>query len=128
MSEEKEYREKLADQAVALMLEKFGPYEKPPTMAVHWDDCDMDSLTFWLHFASSSVQNTRPGAGMMRKCVDHIHRMQAACRDLEASSPYVWHWQRSEGPIARYRTVNGYRTFDGYDCDTWIYKLTFYGG
>jgi hypothetical protein len=52
-----------------------------------------------------------------KRVTDHVYK----------ETPYTASWDKTEAPIGRY-TRDGYRKyFSGYEGDTWIYKLTFWG-
>ena len=135
-------RKALADAAVARMKEVWpmlsrSPLEqrvvsvmrKPPTLEIHWDDCDMDERTFWLHFRCPELYREVTGSGVARMISLAIRRCIDICdAELLEQSQYERLWWQRESPKASYYSVDGRKHFDRYETVTWIHTLTFYGG
>ncbi len=119
-------RRALADQFVAKCGEAAAHI--CPSLAIHWDDCDMDERRFWIHFREPGLLKVVKGNSPMMQQASRAIRFgkRLAMKQLEAS-PYECYVRLHERPKLRTTTVGGILYDDGYQTDTWIYILSFYG-
>jgi len=123
-------RKDLASQIVAHLteLQLTAKYAVAPSMLIHWDDCDMDERRFWFHFRRAGLLNVRQtGTPVVRDCSKLIKNLKLEALKLMDPSIYECHWSTYEKPMMKYRQYDGRKTPEGYDTDTWIYVLSFYG-
>jgi hypothetical protein len=123
-------RKALAHQIVTHLLELqlTAKYADAPAMLIHWDDCDMDYRRFWFHFKRFGLSNVcQTKTPEVRDCSKLIKNLKAEALKLMAPSIYECHWDTYEKPMMKYRQYDGRKTPEGYDTDTWIYVLSFYG-
>lgn len=125
-----EKRTKLAHQIVTHLMElQFTTkYEDAPRLLIHWDDCDMDERRFWFHFRRAGLLNVRQtNTPVVKGCSKLIKNLKAEALKLMEPSIYECHWHTYQRPVMVYGQHDHHRTPEGYDTDTWIYVLSFYG-
>jgi len=129
-----EFRKHLADEMVEqakAFISSINGFADSEKCAVHWDDCDMDSRTFWFHFRpkiSTSPWAVRLPDGCKRtgaRVIGQWRRWSAALADKHG---YRLTFERLHSPTeirdgrGRFGTIKAIRP------DYWCYRVTFYGG
>lgn len=126
MSKEQQ-RKELATRVVETLEEKIG--RTMLGVAVHWDDCDCDCRSFWVHVTYPGLYGASPSTFEARSVSMATRSAWAATKkQLEGPSPYLFQWEKLESPRALYRKYpRERREFTGYSQIHWVYKLTFNG-
>ena len=113
-------------------LQEVCDHKAPGVLKIHWDDCDCDERCFWFHVRAPELakvcvaksKQMQEASKLVRECWHETDRF------FEANElPYDWTMSHSkwDSPQAKYRIFDGRREFDGYDGETWIRVLSFYG-
>ena len=127
LTDNRKYLATMAADYLTEMQSKLLP-EYPHLLKIHWDDCDMDERRFWFHFRRPGLVNVKEtGTPVVKDCAKMIKKLKEEALKLMEPSMYECHWSPHSKPVMRYRQYDHRRTPDGYDTDTWIYVLSFYG-
>lgn len=97
-------------------------------LRIHWDDCDCDDRRFWFHFQLKGLMTFHPGATHLKQTSAFIQMAKRLTgKQLDADTPYQACWDLERRPKQLTKMIDRRTYPDGYDTDTWVYVLSFYG-
>lgn len=128
---ESQNRRELVREAVKLMGEWASAEWRGVISDVVLDDYGLDNRDFWVHFRAPGLNGVRqPNSSAMKEArAAHLGLSGRAAKWLkgECGDIHDIYWSTRVYPVMRYHTVFGERVFDGYDTDTWVKTISFYG-
>jgi hypothetical protein len=125
--QEEARRRYVANEVIDKLVEQFRLSGLPdlPALWIHWDDCDSDCRTFWIHFRNPSTLLPHHVYAISRQ----LRRSKAAIlKWIDEKTPYTGEWILRSSPQKTYKVLYGRKYAESYKDDTWIYTLCLYGG